>query len=959
MRSIFNVRVRSVLKACLLVCSVLFLAGCAEEAEPVSEPTVEEGQQLSFEVNLKQDWNALNAVTRSSEQLAAEFYSVPTNQKIDGKAVFLKATTLNGMLVPDHRKHRVAEFATRGTQIEDVDHFHNSMGILAYPLTGGEVTTPDFLYDYRLNRGDDNLWTSQGTVRWPKGTVRFFAYAPYHGQGITLSPRTQSGTPTLSYVTPSSVASQQDVVMNAAAVDVAKATADPIDMEFRHLLAAVRFKLGSPIQAGTIKKITIDGVKYKGTYDWATNQWTLDDETTSFTFTANQPTTDGNNQPLVDQLVGTDNDVFLVPPQALGEDTKAVITLQFDNNGTPTEVDLTANLYTQGLVRQWEQSHTTTYTITTGDLSFDYVFEVVEDELDYDLDGDNNGDEENLPYNTQSYKLYASGAKKPLEWNVTGYSYDGGTTWTTTRPSWLTLPDGYSGGEQIVEQHPADMEERALETEFSKRPPVEDFDLSTHDFKLQPQKRNTANCYIVNRPGSYKLPLVYGNAIKNGETNEVAYNPGSDPRFPTLYSDRIVYPVFLNHLDNPIVDPWIKNNSGCSPSGGEVVWQDVNNLVTNVRVEGDYLCFDIPAASIKGGNSIIAVTDASGTILWSWHIWVTDQCAYLTWPSRYKSTYYSWSTYWEPNDNITQVNDFDKEQLLLGLLGQAATQIEQRQVLVRFEQEESGNTDELLFRQQGWHEQVPTYEGKPLYYQWGRKDPMLRLNDEGTGNATMYNASKAWRVEQVGTAASDPRISIGTSIQNPNVMYVAKSTNMAWRNVFYENNRMCNLWNSINRKFITSKRGENGSEGVGWAGNSEFEKSIYDPCPVGYHVADPTFFFYQGQYTNQAAGRGLLYKILVDGQFSGTIYTASGWRSYSTGNVTGTASFVTWTSVISHEDISLALGIEYAVPFIWNSSDYAKWGGFVSYSSDFGTSFGCPIIPIKDKDWPEGWPFQP
>lgn len=944
--------------ACLLVCSALFLAGCAEEVEPVSEPTVEEGQQLSFEVNLKQDWNALNAITRSTEQLAAEFYSVPTNQKIDGKAVFLKATTLNGMLVPDHRKHRVAEAATRGTQIEDVDHFHNSMGILAYPLTGGEVTTPDFLYDYRLNRGDDNLWTSQGTVRWPKGTVRFFAYAPYHGQGITLSPRTQSGTPTLSYVTPSSVASQQDVVMNAAAVDVAKATADPIDMEFRHLLAAVRFKLGSPIQAGTIKKITIDGVKYKGTYDWATNQWTLDDETTSFTFTANQPTTDGNNQPLVDQLVGTDNDVFLVPPQALGEDTKAVITLQFDNNGTPTEVDLTANLYTQGLVRQWEQSHTTTYTITTSDLSFDYVFEVVEDELDYDLDGDNNGDEENLPYTTQSYKLYASGAKKALEWNVTGYSYDGGTTWTTTRPSWLTLPDGYSGGEQIVEEHPADMEERALETEFSKRPPVEDFDLSTHDFKLQPQKRNTANCYIVNRPGSYKLPLVYGNAIKNGETNEVAYNPGSDSRFPTLYTEMHNMPVFINHLDQPITDPYISNNAGCEPSSGVIVWQDVNNLVTNVRVEGDYLCFNIPAASIKGGNSIIAVTDASGTILWSWHIWVTDRCAYKTWPSYYKNAGYTRNAQsYAPFRSVTQTVDFYKEQLFLAFLGQSATEIEEREVWVRFEQEESGNTDVLKFTQEGLHAaRFPNYTGMPLYYQWGRKDPMLPLNDSGSGNKTMYNATRPWKTVARGDAEAHP-VSMGTSIQNPNEFYTATG-NESWRNIMYEDRRMTNLWNAINKKFLTSKEGEQGSQGVAWCDNAEFEKSIYDPCPVGYHVPDPVFLFFQGPYNSTYQGLTLYFST---DKPAATLYTHTGARSASTGGIHNASRVFAWTYNLAHEESGLIKIIEFAAPFRWSDqgSTDEQWGNFALISSDYSSAFGCPIIPIKDKDWPEGWPFQP
>jgi len=36
----------------------------------------------------------------------------------------------------------------------------------------------------------------------------------------------------------------------------------------------------------------------------------------------------------------------------------------------------------------------------------------------------------------------------------------------------------------------------------------------------------TANCYLVHEAGAYKIPLVYGNAIKNGQDNRVAYYPG-------------------------------------------------------------------------------------------------------------------------------------------------------------------------------------------------------------------------------------------------------------------------------------------------------------------------------------------------------------------------------------------------------------------------------------------------
>lgn len=38
---------------------------------------------------------------------------------------------------------------------------------------------------------------------------------------------------------------------------------------------------------------------------------------------------------------------------------------------------------------------------------------------------------------------------------------------------------------------------------------------------------NTANCYVVDASGYYTIPLVYGNAIKDGVENKKAYAPGT------------------------------------------------------------------------------------------------------------------------------------------------------------------------------------------------------------------------------------------------------------------------------------------------------------------------------------------------------------------------------------------------------------------------------------------------
>lgn len=85
----------------------------------------------------------------------------------------------------------------------------------------------------------------------------------------------------------------------------------------------------------------------------------------------------------------------------------------------------------------------------------------------------------------------------------------------------------------------------------------------------------TANCYVVNAPGRYSLPLVYGNAI------DFVKNP-TDGKNASAYTSQAsgtyVLNTFVNHLDAPITDPYIYNNADCTPTMAVLVWQDEENL---------------------------------------------------------------------------------------------------------------------------------------------------------------------------------------------------------------------------------------------------------------------------------------------------------------------------------------------------------------------------------------------
>ena len=128
--------------------------------------------------------------------------------------------------------------------------------------------------------------------------------------------------------------------------------------------------------------------------------------------------------------------------------------------------------------------------------------------------------------------------------------------------------------------------------------------------------RETANCYVVRTSGAYTFPCVFGNAIKNGEANSAAYtNQGGGNQTN-----------FVDHLGNAIAQPSIEGNTGVTIKSASVLWSDVSGLITDLSVVGGsdfkYVRFTVGAVPDTGGNALICVKDASGNVMWTWHIWV-------------------------------------------------------------------------------------------------------------------------------------------------------------------------------------------------------------------------------------------------------------------------------------------------------------------------------------------------
>ena len=248
---------------------------------------------------------------------------------------------------------------------------------------------------------------------------------------------------------------------------------------------------------------------------------------------------------------------------------------------------------------------------------------------------------------------------------------------------------------------------------------------------------STANCYMVHTAGDYKLPLVYGNAIKDGAANTDAYT-GIDNANTTL--------TFPNHAGTAINAPWItkatdgtgvNKGMGIAVSKAELLWQDAQGLVTAVGIDGDYLTLTVGKdATTQQGNALVAAKDADGNIVWSWHIWVTKE----TFADATLTTVATGSH----NYKVTPVN-------------------------------------------LGW---VPTggdgKQGYAPYYQWGRKDPFKGTGDPA--DLTVYNINGTAIAGLTYTGSTTA--TIADNIKNPTTHYYNSSTFGPCNTTYY------NMWDA-------------------------------------------------------------------------------------------------------------------------------------------------------------------
>lgn len=393
-----------------------------------------------------------------------------------------------------------------------------------------------------------------------------------------------------------------------------------------------------------------------------------------------------------------------------------------------------------------------------------------------------------------------------------------------------------------------DDEDNQLRVELKNTPSIAQFDYGqTHSFEVSMKKEHSYEIEEVPEGWKAELPSktllkVTAPAKGVGETSGVVKisihrkerTVSAQLKVEIMPATTIAQNANSYIISQPNtrykIKATVKGNSsqsiGGTPISAEVVWQTSKNLLGPVMLDGDHVSFTTTAdanddTKINEGNALIAVKDANETILWSWHLWLTD--------------------YNPEEDNITYPDGSVMMDRNLGAM--------------------SDGSDDL-------------YRAYGLFYQWGRKDPLIMsANATSTSNASTYNNLN----NNIGFSPVECDEEIGTleyAIKCPTrIIKGVEASGYDWLYKAHD----ASLWAANKTMYDPCPAGWKVPDSKVWnsvqeSTDGEFESGWY------FNFGGTTTFY-------PAAGRRSFSKgVLTNTNHDGTLWTGYYWSANSTSN---------------------------------------------------------------------------
>lgn len=787
--------------------SVSLLSSCQKKLD--TELSASDGM-LRFEVSDTPQWQAGNVAASKAEPIDSASLKV---QKIgdvweDGQQMYLHTSVEPLGTIPQN-----VEVDTKGTVINQ-GKFFNTFGLLGMAYTGSSYNgfTPTFIYNAKATGGGGNaevidvtsntVFQTTNKFYIPYGkNVALFAYAPYKDASndstwITVPAANKNwtaGRPQYDVEVPLYLKDHKDICFAEAVAN--SGSSGSTSLNFMHAMSAVRFDIDASVATCTVNSITLKNVRYKGTVTPnATNTsggwWSATDDKREFSYNNGNAGISHRNGEQTN-VFGNGKAYFMIPQDA------SAITLELSvqvGSGT-------ARTLRKTLTGSWVKGNRYNYTLSFSpeDPTTFEITTPTSGGVTWQTDGTGyKTGTVTEPGGTYTFniKSHKNGTKRDYK-----VQYRTGTSgsWTDLPANSNTLLIGQSkktdknGGSythtfQVYQQYTI---KSSQNTTLKGKNPVGSWREPTALDVNSSGLTTSANCYIVTGPGIYSFGTAYGNSYQNGGPNSKVLGKYKDYKTATISAVKM------------------------TGTSARVLWTDVPGLISEVRLNGQLLSFNVPQATIQEGNALIGLFDGAGLCMWSWHIWVT--------PDALKTI------------DIPNVGNQSQPEAVatrpIGYVNPGKADWRNATLYVRFIQSNgSSGWNENTAKQFTIRQTGPTNvdtPGRYPVYQWGRKDPMWPMAATSTGqsqNAPVYpgpagNTDYLPNLTVLQINGYNP--TYGQLIQNPHRPYATVVSDIV---------RKACLWNAaVNYD-------------PEWDNRYETLKSMYDPSPIGFKVAPPGTF---------------------------------------------------------------------------------------------------------------------
>lgn len=232
----------------------------------------------------------------------------------------------------------------------------------------------------------------------------------------------------------------------------------------------------------------------------------------------------------------------------------------------------------------------------------------------------------------------------------------------------------------------------------------------------------------------------------------------------------------------------------------------------------DYFEFTVEPGT--SGNAVVALYAGDTQVCWSWHLWITDYIPEEAYSKIPQDGVYSYS--------VTG-----------GTVHRYEGDIWEGEYSGRFIMDRYLGTKSVKYPEKG-------NGNGSVYYQFGRKDPLFGSQSDG------FKAFNSYSYSEIVDANSDPLSTLTFSVHNP-LTFISTSARIAWTGG--------NKYNPA--AFDSSILWQDPYTSPSFAAGP-IEKSIFDPCPVGYCVpkneiwADFRIQTAENPTTNVAAAAGAM-----------------------------------------------------------------------------------------------------